>query len=488
MKQDLSRSFDLNFKNSRTFWLYGLAVAILVVSPAPSFAGESVTDIGERLELFVDRHLIASMDGVELELHYPERREIVFRTNRPWEGKGSAFFTVFKDDDRFRMYYRGSGTKTLGERNPLCLELTCYAESEDGIHWKRPSLGLFEFDGSKDNNIIWMPPSGKAFGEKRLCQNFTVFKDSRPGVPDDEKYKGIGGMPPRAFGSADGVRFRLLSDEPMITEGSFDSQNVAFWDELKKKYISYFRCSECSEVPANRRFVATATSDDYLHWSKPQAIDVGDTPPEQFYTNATRPYFRAPHIYFSFPKRFISSRHSSEGIFLTSRDGLHFDRTFLEALIRPGRDPKNWHDKSNMPVWGLVQTAPDEMSLYFSQNYWHYTHHLRRGVFRLDGIASASAGYDGGELITKPIRFSGRKLVLNYATAASGDVRVELQDETGKAYDGFSLADAPELFGDQIAGAYKWKAGEDVASLAGKPVRLRFVLKDADLYSYRFQE
>ncbi|HKB42409.1 MAG TPA: hypothetical protein VKD72_38640, partial [Gemmataceae bacterium] len=203
----------------------------------------------------------------------------------------------------------------------------------------------------------------------------------------------------------------------------------------------------------------------------------------------------APHYYFAFPKRFVPGRkklsdHSeqgiSEGVFLSSRDGLRFDRTFLEAFLRPGPDPLNWGDRSTMPAWGLVPTGPAEMSIYFSQHYRYPSHHLRRGVLRLDGIASACAGYAGGELVSKPLRFRGKRLVLNYSTGATGSVKVEVQDEAGKPLPGFALADAPELYGDSVAEAYAWKTGTDVSALAGRAVRLRFVLKDADLYSYRF--
>ena len=85
-----------------------------------------------------------------------------------------------------------------------------------------------------------------------------------------------------------------------------------------------------------------------------------------------------------------------------------------------GRDERNWGDRSSMPAWGLHQTASDEMSLYYSQHYGFDTAHMRCGVFRLDGIASAHAGYEGGELVTKPLLFEGKRLILNYATSASG--------------------------------------------------------------------
>jgi len=457
-----------------------LSLSVLVSVAALRAADVEVADIGNRLELFVDEHRIESLKGVRLVLHRPKRMEIDLKLNDPWDGKYSGYFTVFRDGDLFRMFYRGWAELKGGE------QVTCYAESKDGIHWRKPNLGLFEFKGSKKNNIVWKSPANEG------THNFTPFKDTRPGVPADQQYKALGGKPLYAFVSADGIHWRRLVDEPVLTKGAFDSQNLAFWDPNKQEYVTYYRI-----FIRGVRAVATASSRDFVHWSDPTPIELGDTPPEHFYTNATLPYFRAPHYYFSFPKRFIPGRKRlpahkdkgiSEGIFLSSRDGLHFDRTFMEAFIRPGRDTLNWGDRSNMPVWGILQTGPDEMSIYFSQNYRYPTHHIRRGVLRLDGIASASAGYAGGEMLTKPIRFAGGKLILNYATSASGSIRVEIQDLEGKPFPGFSLAEAKDLYGDEIAEAYSWKSGRDVSALAGRPVRLRFVLKDADLYSYRFGE
>ena len=109
-------------------------------------------------------------------------------------------------------------------------------------------------------------------------------------------------------------------------------------------------------------------------------------------------------------------------------------------------------------------------------------------MLRLDGIASAHAGGKPGELVTKPFTFTGKQLTLNYATSAAGSVQIEIQNADGSTIPGFTLSDAPETYGDKIDAAYAWKNGTDVASLAGKPVRLRFVLKDADVYAYRFAD
>jgi hypothetical protein len=100
---------------------------------------------------------------------------------------------------------------------------------------------------------------------------------------------------------------------------------------------------------------------------------------------------------------------------------------------------------------------------------------------------SLQAPLGGGEFTSKPIVFSGSKLAINYATSAAGNVQVEIQSPDGKPLDGFRLADCPEIFGDSLERVVAWKAGSDVSKLAGQPVRLRVVAKDADLYSLQFK-
>ncbi len=127
------------------------------------------------------------------------------------------------------------------------------------------------------------------------------------------------------------------------------------------------------------------------------------------------------------------------------------------------------------------------MSLYVQRDYGQKTAHLERMTLRLDGFASLNAPYDGGEMVTKPLRFEGNQLEINYATSAAGVLRVEIQDEQGRPVPRFSLEECPEIIGDDISRIVSWNQGSDVGSLAGKPVRLRFVMKDADLYSLRFK-
>jgi hypothetical protein len=249
------------------------------------------------------------------------------------------------------------------------------------------------------------------------------------------------------------------------------------------------------------RAIVLCTSTDFVNWSRQQWLVYDENLPiEHHYTNAVTPYFRAPNIYVGFPMRYVPDRSvipgwsktdfprsvgCSDAVFMSSRDGLHWNRG-VAAFVRPGLDPQNWTDRNMMIAPGVVQTGPGEMSLYYVAHYGHEDCHLRRLRLRLDGFFAVHAGHPGGELVTRPLVFSGRQLVINYSTSAIGDVRVEIQDADGWPIPGHTLDDSHEIVGDQIAQAVSWRGGSDVSALAGKPVRLRFVMKDADLYSLRF--
>jgi hypothetical protein len=219
-----------------------------------------------------------------------------------------------------------------------------------------------------------------------------------------------------------------------------------------------------------------------------------DEQPPEFYTSAATPAPNAPHIYLSFPKRFMPKRKKiaehrmpgvSDAMFMSSRDGVHWDRPFKEAWIRPGLDQRNWTERSNMPAWGIVQTG-DEFSMYLSEhNHWLDTR-LRRYTVPRDRFASIHAGATAGEWTTRPLIFKGSNLNLNYSTSAAGSIRIEVQDETGKPLPGFGLDDFAELYGDELDAAVQWKSTPDLAALQNKPVRFRFVMQEADLFALRF--
>jgi hypothetical protein len=424
-------------------------------------------NIGDRRELFVDHTLIARLDSTRLVLHEPQLAPAMTEPANDLE-----YGTVIKDGDLFRLYTRdGRGAQFDGD----ALEVTRYCESHDGIHWTRPNLGLHEIDGSRQNNVI--------LHEAPFCHNFSPLLDGRPGVPADERFKALAGTVVSGlfgFASADGIHWRKLRPEPAIPSRApfpfihlFDSQNVAFWSEAEGSYVCYFRVFD------ELRRIARTVSDDFISWRDPVLLEVNG-PGEHLYTSQTHPYFRAPHLYVALPTRFHQERgESTDILFMTARGDGPYNRPFREAFIRPGLDPARWGNRSNYAALNVVPTGPAEMSIY--------TTPFRRFTLRTDGFASVRAGADDGEMVTHPLRFVGNSLVVNYSTSAGGKLAVEVQDAAGAPVPGYALDDCPEIVGDEIERVVSWKGGHDVSKLAGQPVRLRLVMKEADLYSIHFR-
>jgi hypothetical protein len=457
-------------------------------------------DIGSRRELMVDHYLIDQLEGAELRLSTPIERGKAFDFDLPHEGAFSLYLSIVTlPDGSFRAYYRGLPAVVDDDG---ATEVTVYAESVDGIHWTKP-----------ENNIVLLSSIGF-----RVTHNFTVFYDGKSGVPEDERWKGIGGLDKDGlirFVSADGIVWRKFrGDERMLPphEGSrYDSQNLAFWSEAEGLYICYFRTHKDIAGMKRLRGISRATSPDFINWTeegemKFRMTDGSEAPPEHLYTNQTGAYMRAPHIYVATAARFMPGRQVltdeeakevdvdlgyfndiSDGIFMTSRGGTTYDRTFLEGFVRPGLGLGNWTSRTNYLAANVIQTGPEEMSFFVSRNYGQPNHFLSRFSLRLDGFASLHAGYAGGAMITKPFHFSGSKLEINFATSAAGDLRFELQNEAGQPLTGYALEDSREIIGDQISRIVLWNKGSDVADLAGQVVRLRVVLKDADLFAFQFR-
>ena len=500
-----------------------LSTFILCLVLASAADGAEPIQLGSRRELFVDNALTERLDGkVTLQLHHPMPREVALKFDQPWEGNASGYPTVIQDGDLYRMYYRGHryiiDPPPLRQAQP---EVVCYAESRDGIHWDKPHLGLRDWPGSKDNNIIWR--------DGYETHNFAPFKDANPHCKPDERFKAVGGTIASkgllTFKSADGIRWSKLSDGPVVTTGAFDSHNTVFWDNARQQYTMYVRYFSEDNFKGLRS-IGVSYSPDFRTWSEPIGLTYADTHPQQMYTNQIAPYYRAPHVLMGFPTRFVArplTNHArqlepvksraqfaksiegsgaytgaevTDGLFMTSRDGRAFHR-WSEAFLRPGPEAEGrWIYGDNYQSYGLFETAasepglPREISFHFNEGAWRDDmHRLRRYTIRLDGFVSLHAPLDGGELITKPLTFTGKKLTVNYATSAMGRLRIEIQDAaTGKVLPGFALAEADELFGDNVEQTITWNDKSDVSALAGRAVRLRFQLHDGDLYSFRFQD
>jgi len=479
------------------------AALSLATCLTPQQAGE-VLDIGTRRELFVDRALVQELDGVRLELARPRDEGTVFTFDRAWEGPFCGYSTVIWDGRRLLLYYRGLPTAG-GDGTDL--ERTCVAICEHGHRFERPSLSKYEVAGAATNNVVLA-------GAAPVSHNFSPFLDTRVAVGSPHRFKALGGNEQSgliAYTSPDGLDWTRLREAPVLVGAEFDSQNVAFWSEHEQLYVCYLR-TWTGDGYAGIRTVSRATSADFITWTKPVAMTFGDGlgALDHLYTNQTHPYMRAPHIYVAIAARFMPGRQvlsaaeaeqlgvnpryfqdCSDAVFLTSRGGNRYDRTFREAFLRPGVGLQNWVSRSNYPALNVVQTGPTEMSLYVNQSYAQPTAELRRYSLRLDGFASLRAGFEGGTAGTYPLRFSGKQLELNFATSAAGSVRVAICDEDGEPLPGHGFGECVPMVGNELARRVTWRrdgaaASGDVSALRNRAVRLRFEIVDADVFAMQF--
>ena len=509
-----------------------LAFLILATGPFAS-ASDKPLEIGSRRELFIDDWLVDRFEGdAKLHMHKPLGKEVALKNDKPWEDSSLGYVSVLKDGDLFRMYYRGhhhgSGEDARGE--PMC-----YAESRDGIRWTKPNLGLFKYQGSTDNNIVlggdgakYHPTDkwkGKLGFETGLGWrgDMVPFIDTRPGVPPDARYKALVrgargahqipgkhtdyGMYP--FKSPDGIHWTLMSQNPVITKGRFDSQNLAFWDPVRGRYVAFVR----DLLKRFMRNVHVAVSDDFVNWTEPVPLSYSDKVDRELYTNGILPYERAPHLLLGFPTEYtdLFAVAQVHPILMTSRDGGHFFKRFREPLISGSAPQERDGNRSNFMVHGLVRGNQREYFVYATEGYgyeksdslpeWRKQSfspgtRIRRFAFRVDGFVSVRSGTAGGTIVTKPFVFKGSELQLNYIAWPSragrrnsaGEIRVELQDANGKPLKGLTLKNCKPLYGDEIDHTVTWQSGVNAARYAGKPVRLRFHLRHADLFSFRFVE
>lgn len=483
--------------------------------------------LGSVKECFFDDYLInTELSTAEIQLHRPIPGEVVMVHDCPWEGDGCDYHNFFYDNGIYRMYYLAWHLTGVINNDPKRnIIRVCYAESTDGLHWVKPSLGLCEFEGSADNNII-LDDKTASF------DNFQVFRDDNPACPPEQKYKGIAAYQGAlwAYFSPDAIHFEL---GVMITDkGAFDSLNVVFWDPLQKKYHGYLRNfhvpgdlegndpfdEKPAELPgvdrnARIRDIRYIESTDFVNWTHPKLIDFGDSPDVPLYTNCVSPYINAPHLLVGFPSRYVERSQWSKSfdvlcgkekrlermehsirfglavtdcVFMCSRDGFHFKR-YDEAFIRPGEEfSANWVYGDCYPARGLLLTpsprradADKELSMYCFENHWSsLPTELRRYRLRQDGFCSVHAGGKEKLLVTKPFTFSGKNLYANMSTSAAGYMYFTLRSCDGQ------VLESCEMFGDSTEKLIGFE--KDLSDFAGKEVVLTVRMFDADLYAVQF--
>lgn len=201
------------------------------------------SDVGSRKQLFIDDALTASSQGIELTMNPPAKTgDMTIQSDLPWEGVGVGEGSIVQVGEEYRLYYDCYCPPGEGEGEPV--HRLCMAVSTDGIHWEKPSLGLVDYNGSKDNNIVF-PTDGSS------TQGAWVFRDTRPDIGAEEQYKmicrwtapripgataGHGDISEWVLQSDDGLRWSPMADGPAYRYS--DTTNSAFWDERTGRSVS----------------------------------------------------------------------------------------------------------------------------------------------------------------------------------------------------------------------------------------------------------
>ena len=410
------------------------------------------------------------------------------------EGSGTNFFTVLPIDSGYRLYYETWSFPDLENIK------VCYAESPDGLHWTRP-----------ENNVI-LP---------KIEDNFTVMKDPNPACPPEHRFKatmedvvdGVKSLVIRS--SADGLHFTHYS---IINQGyGIDSQNTLHWDRHTQKYYCYFRenlkptdgDTLWKETPL--RTIMVTESTDCLHWSEPKQLDYFGGERYPLYTNCISPYYYDDRYYIGLPTRYVERREWNDNfeqmsglairrqkcaqnkryglavtdcVFMHSTDHYHWHR-FDEAILTPELEYKtNWFYGDCYPAVGtMAELTPGELSFFERRRNAedHDLVEMHRHTYRKDGFASFKASYTPCTLLTKPFTFEGDTLSVNFRTSARGNLFVEVLDEAGAPLPGYASC---EYFGDSLERFIRFE--QPLSALAGTPIRLKFSLRDGELFSLQF--
>ena len=507
-----------------------LVLTVLNVQGASDLPG--LLEIGTRKQLFIDDYMIQSLTDAQQVLNpaTKARNNPVVRPDRPWEGGLNPISKVLYDEREglFKMWYsttdgykagKESGELTdyhwtdkgavreqveaayryVGNPSEYAYRL-CYATSRDGVRWEKPSLGKVEFNGSRSNNIL---PEGS------LAPTFFDTNEEDPA----KRYKAIGqtrsidppGMQLHLYYSGNGFEWAPDQHNPVMDTtpepGRWGPTHYMGWDPIRRVYAAHIENCLHRSCPLGKRMVGRAESPDLKSWSLPQNIllpDERDYIDTEFYNFPVTAY---EGVYIALPWVFRTTNTLHYPTLAFSRDGVHYERRFREPLVRNG-------DHGSF----------DEVSIYCSQaimiggKVWiYYTGANWRGPQQLffagdsalrapglatlpeDGFVSIDAGkLRPGVLLTHTFSFEGTTLAVNMEAAAHNygagraEIKVEILDHQTQPLSGFSLDQSDPLTATGRVQA-SWQGRSDLSALAGRPIQLRFWIRNAKLYSFQFK-
>ncbi len=514
--------------------------------------------VGATKQLFLDDHVVDTLDNVVRQFHRPVRStdNPIIWADRPWERGGGGVYlfggsVIYDEEDgHFKMWYRTSlpleGSDTRRSREPEGGYKACYAVSDDGVHWEKPSLRQTDFKGSKHNNIL--PP---AIGGMKQIRRPNLIKDYDEPDPD-RRYKMIymdsfqGKWALSKGFSRDGIAWRMNVGVPHVFEPPVAPNGILFgWDPRRSEYVHYHRKS--GMVPADvdgrlvrkKHAVMRSSSPDFENWGDTrESLTPSDTDPPNWspshavdlagvlYTDdlyvGTVDTAASHHVEDSLDNLWNPFRRHEFAEYrtelVTSRDGVMWHRAVPFWEFMPSGSWGAWdrdhvglakpivyndevlfyYSGSNVPMGSNTPDHPLADVINTIRDGQWMAHAIGLAKMRLDGFASIDAYHETGTLTTKPLVFDGERLEVNVRAPDKpfgaeetpgtpyGTLSAEILDRGGRTIEPFSVERCDTFTGDALRHTVTWNGSPDVSPLAGETLALRFHLRNAALYSFQF--
>ncbi|HIE27451.1 TPA: hypothetical protein EYP66_09210 [Candidatus Poribacteria bacterium] len=451
--------------------------------------------------------------GIRLKALPAQKSKPFISPDSAWEGVIGAP-TVIHQDGCYRLWYEVVSPEEIasgraGERN-----LLCYAESNDGINWQKPTLGLCEYEGIPENNIVY----GGELASGAGYHGGSVFLD--PSCPDDERYKAFhlgfiskdifeeykrkypeeldphserqierGNKASALFGavSSDGIHWKSL-EEPLVMQVS-DTQNIAYYDEFLQRYVAYFRT-----WVMGRRSIGRAETDDYRRFPLPETIiwpDASVGPSDLWYANAKTVYPGANDYHLMFPKRWHVAEDRFYSHIATSPDGILWGFPPSSQVLSPG-DRNSWDTGGVSVGCGMVELPGERVGVPFVGYRIPHKYPRRPPLGEIawaswqKGRFIALEAEEQGEFRTMQVIFKGNTLHLNVHTNYVGEVFIEAVGVNGKPIKNRTFADCDPINGDFLDRVVTWHGESYINRNSDEPVSFRVRMSSAQLFSMSF--
>jgi hypothetical protein len=505
-----------------------LVVAAVIAAAQALGAGEGAAQPPRRAAIeFLDSRTVE-------DTHFLDRRVTPVRRyeNNPIIPDGCDVATVLKaEDGTVRMWYLSKvlvpGQKLHGGRIPVGYKLLRYAESEDGINWTYPELGLKEFEGTKQNNIIFTGLRGDAtwvgqFVEadvdaagRQVGADCIIDHNLTPAPHTRGRYTALFAHGTSFAYSDDGFTWTAYPENPVTSIYGSDTHNNFFFDTRLGRYVLFHRPDPRLHAgwSSANRLVARIESDDLIHWDWDSARCVLDTDgrdapgategvdptkvrgrAKQFYGMTVMQY---QDFYIGFAQYLDETRNGSLDVHLLhSHDGIEWRREMPDQPLIPLPGYGHWDS-------GMLWTVPpvlvgDKLHFYYGASNMSHQYKMMNderldkrqiglGTVRRGRLVGYHAGPAEGELLTRPFLLDKPQLLLN-ADAANGEIRAALAFSDGTPVPGCSKDDFEPLHEDGLDLPLRWNGKPDLSDLVGKSVRVRIAVQNGALYALRTAE